>query len=194
MQSKLNKKALSIAVGVAVLIFGGGFYLFILNDGKESKNMKSYKTILILIEGTTEYSIKVEEKDNKTWLYKNDEEIELLSVVPHQAKSVLTLPKTKGVFDIVSLKKPSSELTWESTLKESKTYLNFLEKEGYKPIRELYTSSYIEFIFKKEGSKKRVIVLDNSIMVGELKENVKLPDLESYISKYKTLGGLKDGK
>lgn len=178
-----KKKLVLIGVLVGVVVLACIFY-FIKQDNR-NKEQSTLATEFILKEGKNDIQIKVETATGLTWLYENGEQQELLSSIKRKPNTVIELPSTKEVYDIVSENEPDTDLTWKSSLLESKQYLNYLMSKGYSLERELYTSSYSEFIVSEGTNRKRIIILPNTMMVGDLEQDAILQDKEDYIDKYR---------
>lgn len=158
---------------------------FLFNGGDKFKNNKQYTTEFILKEDGDTFEVRYDHKSKNTFLFKNGKRSEILSGIPRRPNKVLVLPKVKGKEDIVSDKPPISELTWESSLEESVKYLNFLKGEGYRVIREAKSHQFAEFILRYGENKKRIIIFNNVMMVGDLDKDAKLPKLDEYLKQYR---------
>lgn len=120
----------------------------------------------------------INEGEKYSNIYKNGEKVEVKNTIPSKGKA-MELPNIKGTLDIEK-KEKVKELTYEASLEESAKYINFLIKEGYSILRESYTPEYIEIYMTKGVLGRRIIILNNIIMVGELADGWKLPDISNY--------------
>lgn len=124
----------------------------------------------------------------ETVLVKDGLEVEVLSKLKQDIQEALTLPKETGVGDI-TLNPQVSENAWDSDLVSSVEYVNKLEKEGFKVTQEVGTSQYVELILSKGKERKRVIILRSLLIVADLGQDAKVPDVLSIVDKYKYQGG-----
>lgn len=97
---------------------------------------------------------------------------------------VLELPESDGELNI---KERTSELTmtWNSTLVESREYINFLQKAGYEIKFEARTEAFIELYLYKDKSNsstkyKRIVITEDSLMETEL-DSILFDNIEMYI-------------
>lgn len=117
-----------------------------------------------------------------TYLTKDGSEVEFLSTVLRDSSPLLSLPESSSSEDITKLKEPVQPYTWDSTLEESVSYLNFLSSQGFKPLTEATTSQFVEKYLSNGKSTIRVIVLKTVLIVGEVDEGIVLPSLENYLN------------
>lgn len=169
---------------VLILVVIGVVAFFMFDFDEKSKNSTQFTTEFIFKGEGKPVEIRVNNSTKETILYVGNKAEQTLSFVPRKADEVIVLPETDKKVDIVELREPVSELTWDSTLEESASYLNFLDSEGYDAIREAHTSSYIEIVLEKRSQRKRLIIFNNMIMVGDLSSKAKLPELKDYMQEY----------
>lgn len=174
---------LSLILIVVILV---GFVFVAIKGYKAIDHHYNYsQTEFHFEEGNKTVDIKVEYPEKHSILYVNGKRKEKISSIAHTPNPVMVLPTKEGVLDIVTERKPTSDLSWDSSLEESVMYLNFLENMGYKQVREVQTSQYVEKIVELNGVKRRIIIFTNIIMVGDLNKGVKLPSSEELIKKYR---------
>lgn len=166
-----------IAISGAIIFLLSCLMLVVFN----SKDMKSgivevrVRDVSYLDESVVEL---VNEGEKYSNIYHNGEKIDVKDVIPSKGKA-MELPKVSGTLDIEK-KEKVRELTYKASLEESAKYINFLLKEGYQILREAYTPEYIEFYMTKGTIERRIIILNNIIMVGVLDDGWKLPDISNY--------------
>lgn len=136
-------------------------------------------------DGNDYYEVRYYPEAYETVLVKNGERVELLSKLPRNPSSFLILPDVMDAYDLVGDRQPVYALTWEASLEESAMYLKYLEKKGFKVLREVYTPNFIEKIGILNEKRQRIIIFRNIIMVGELKDGAVLPDISSYLINYR---------
>ena len=166
-----------IAIGGAIILSLSGLMLVVFNskDTKSGVVEVRVRNVNYLDESVVELINEGEKYSN---IYHNGEKIEVKEVIPSKGKA-MELPKVNGTLDIEK-REQVRELTYEASLEESAKYVNFLLKEGYQILREAYTSEYIEFYMTKGTTERRIIILNNIIMVGELDDGWNLPDISNY--------------
>lgn len=143
---------------------------------------KSYQESKYVVEISIKDSEKVIELKNNgdkySKVFVDGKEIELHNKVISKGKAML-LPDVSNSIDIEKEKKIST-LTYESDLKKSASYVNYLKSKGYVTVREVRTPEYIEYFMTLDGKGKRLIIYNNIIMVGNLKDKYSLPKLDVY--------------
>lgn len=157
--------------------------VFALQSKEATEETKPYVLEFLFKENGSHIEVRVEEPSKETVLYQNGELVSVISIVPRVVKPVLQLPRVREGFNLVKEREKVSELTWKSSLEESAKYLYFLESEGYRVVREAHTPQFIEKIMEFSGSKKRIIIFNHTILVGDLYEDAVLPDVKEYITK-----------
>ena len=182
-----SKKRITLTAGLVLVVVLGVVSTLLLfpSKGVEEQVEPTGEKIFTFTSNDTSAYILVDSSDRRTFLYEGTKPAELLSTIPRTPEPVLTLPDVKGELDILAMKEPTSEYTWESELSESAQYLNFLTKEGYTSVRDVHTSQYIEKIMEKGGNQKRIVIFNHIIMVGDLYDTAELPTLADYLKKYK---------
>ncbi len=74
-------------------------------------------------------------------------------------------------------------IIYELDLYESENYIASLLSKGYSMRRKILTSTYAElYLFDTEGNTVRILCLSDKMLIGELYENTKIPDIESYFN------------
>jgi hypothetical protein len=180
-----NRFSESIGLIIALLVVTAIAAIYFLGHNTVGVSEANYKVVFSFTENGNTTEIRVVEPDKNTVLYENGKSGEVISLIPQNLSSVLTLPESKESGDVTANKQPTSDLTWQSTLTESSMYMNFLASRGFKVIREVHTSQFIEEILELNGIKKRIFIFNNIIMVGDLQTDVKLPDVSEYLKKYR---------
>lgn len=172
-----------MVVGISVLI-GAMIWFFGISDSFSLEEyvvefrVEDFKSGDVL-------EVRVGSSSKERHLYKNDNFVEVVSKVKSKPRGILEITDVEEVYDLVSNLAPVSDFTWEATLYDSARYVSFLKSKGYKIIRKVSSPTYIELIMESSKARKRLIIFDNSIMVGDLASDAKLPSLEDYIKMYK---------
>lgn len=177
LKEKITPKHMVIAIIVVVMTILLGVCSLFFNKEEEDKGIIEIRVrdVNYLNETVTEL---INKGDKYSVIYINGEEA--TSSKPIQSKGkAMELPRVTGTVDIEKNEK-LKELTYKASLEESAKYINYLKKQGYEILREAYTSEYIEFYMTKGTITRRIIILNNIIMTGELEDSWKLPDIEEY--------------
>lgn len=166
-----------LMVTMGVVVWGYKGY-----DGYANDN---YLVEFKLREGSDYYEVRYYPEVYETVLVKNGERVELLLELPRNPSSLLILPEVTDAYDLIGDRQPVHALTWEASLEESAMYLRYLEKKGFRVLREVYTPNFIEKIGISNEKRKRIIIFRNIIMVGDLQDDAVLPDISSYLTIYR---------
>lgn len=186
-----SRKKLWLLLCTLLVISGVVLLIVFTSGGLKNQNSTRSTTEFIGIEEGKTFEVIIDNDERNTWLYVDGVKEELLTAIPFQAKPVLTLPKAEDAVDLEETE-PTSILTWESPLQDSSNYINYLEKEGFTTIREVATPDYIELVLSKKDERKRVLIMENTLMIGGLDKQAQLTPLEEYLEKYRKIGGQKD--
>lgn len=171
-----------MVVGISVLI-GAMIWFFAVSDSFSLEEyvvefrVEDFKSGDVL-------EVRVGSISKERHLYKNDNFIEVVSKVKSKPRGILEITDVEESYDLVSNLAPVSDFTWEATLYDSARYVSFLKLKGYKIIRKVSSPTYVELIMESSKVRKRLIIFDNSIMVGDLASDAKLTSLEDYIKMY----------
>lgn len=176
-----------MGIGISLMITCIGV-LFILLNVSAKNEIKIKNSTELLFEEKVISKVVYYSSVKETWLVKDGKKVKKLSSTPHDTVPLLRLPKTSSSVNIAD-SKPSSALTWDSSLKDSSKFLNYLKDEGFQEYRRVTTSDFIEMYLTNGNVDKRLIIFPNSFMYGVFQRDSKLPSLESYLDKYKYLGG-----
>lgn len=179
LKDRLTLKHLVIVLTcIVVLILISILSLIFKKEAKKDSVLElRVRDINYLTESTLEI---INEGDKYSIMYENGHKVDTPKPIQSMGKAK-ELPKVTGTLDIEKRDK-IRELTYNATLDESAKYINYLKKEGYAILREAYTSEYIEFYMTKGTTTRRIIILNNIIMTGELGENWKLPEINEYLN------------
>lgn len=180
-------KRIYVGIGISLVTILIGVVLLFINNTSKNEMEMSNSTELLFEEKVTS-KVVYYESTNETWLLKDGKKVKKLSSTPHDKINLLTLPKTSDSLNVSDFE-PSSALTWDSSLKDSSKFLNYLKGEGYREYRRVTTSDFIEMYLTNGTTDKRLIVFPNSFMYGVFQRDSGLPSLESYLDNYKYLGG-----
>lgn len=172
---------------LSVIVF---MVFFTENRNNNVRNTTRYTIEFTLTKPSNKVVIAYDKKAQDTWLFENGAKKTLISSVVRNPVKPLRLPSTTKKVDVVSAK-PTSPLTWSSSLKESAEYVNYLESEGYSSILTVDTPSYIEMYLQRGTIRKRLIIQDQILMAGNLDTSAKLPSVSTFIKNSSYLGGIK---
>ena len=186
MEHKSKVKWILIILAI-VLLFA--VTVFFLMDRKLTSEELSYDLELLYKDANGEYEVRVYHEGG-VYLYQDGKRVKTLTLIPKKINSALMLPEETESLNIITDRKPVSDLTWNSTISESAKFLNFLYSQGYSPKIEVNTSQFIEKFLVKDDTVLRVVIFNNTLMVGEMDTGAVLPSLENYL-KYDLSGGLK---
>lgn len=168
-----------IAVGSVVLVLASLVLIFTLLGKNNTLSSDSpYELEVVFKDPEHLYEVRIYEEG--TYLYIDEERDSLLSLIPTKVNPLLMLPEVSGSYD-VRLEKEESDFTWNCSLENSAKFLNYLEEQGYRYIIEGHTSQFIEKYLYKDSKILRVLIFSKQIMVGELNEGAKLPQVKDYI-------------
>lgn len=172
-----NLKAILICVLTAAIIV---IVLLVLYKNKDNTEKHDQYIITHYIrENTDIWEVKVNTSNGLKELYKNGERIEVLQPLSvKNAMPYLELPLTDESIDIEK-EEQLQIITWNSNLNKSASYINYLKNNGFTELRYAATPSYIEIYMQKDNVIKRIIILKDSIMVADVKDN-NLPDIKNY--------------
>jgi hypothetical protein len=178
----LSKRWWVLSVTVLLLVS----FLFLFLRTTQSNEGLTYTTKFSFKAEDRVVEVRLESPTNRTVLVEHGVITEVLSFLPSVPTPLLSLPKVTNGLDLLTSKPQKSALTWESTLEESAKYLNFLDSQGYKTLRDVRTSEFIEKVVELDGNKRRIIIFNHTLMVGDLNNDAILPDLKEYLKKYRS--------
>ncbi len=130
------------------------------------------------------WEVRVNTVNKQVGVYKNNTKMqEYYSETTPNTQRYMELPIVDD-FEIgvnIEEETPYIPLTWESNTYKSGQYLKYLTKVGYKERRIVKTPSYIEVYMTKDNTMKRIIISNDSIIIGDV-VNKTLPDVINYLS------------
>lgn len=159
-----------------------GFFFFF--GGAEYEDTGDYVTEVTFDGAGESYEVRVYSNPSKTVLLQKGVEPVTLSLVPRQGVPHLTLPKTSTAVDYLSLRAPTSDLTWNLKLGESAEYVNYLYEQGYEKLQEVQTPQFVELILKHGQKRTRMVIFNEVMMLGDLDDSANLPTISDYTAKY----------
>lgn len=166
----------------------GGF-LFLLSSlflvfNKQNNN--DYKGVVELKITTKDMLYEVVYKDEKTYLYENGVSTKVLDSFKRIPNPHLIRPIIDRSYNIVDERDPISHMTWKATIEEGVMFLNYLKSKGYVEIMSVDSPFYLDTILQKGDLKKRVLILNGSLLYGDIEKE---PKVQEYIKDH--IGGYK---
>lgn len=167
--SLLGKRKMSAALLIAatVLTLAAVVYVYINYTSKPSTDTKeSYIATHRVITPKKTVELKVRIRDRQEIVFVNGEIQERLGVSTKEPRVCLEFTEVHGGADLKAENR-IDPITWESNIVQSSQYIQHLKDSGYTPIRTQQTAEYIEIYMRKENSTKRIVVLNDLILVAE---------------------------
>lgn len=162
---------------VVIILICTVFYLI---RGDTFKGIE-YITELKINESSKTYEVKISSEDMCKYYFEDGINIQRFSSIPRKhVNPIMELPVAESSFDIETKGTQTSEITWESDLQTSSNYMEYLKLSGYSELRSVYTPDYIEVFLEKGTIRKRVVIFNSSIMIGNLLKDYELPNIEGY--------------
>lgn len=174
-------KAKWVGIGIGVLVCIISLLVWLQRGGM----LLGDKGIVEMKITTKDLIIEVVYKNDKTYLYQNGEEVDILNALKRKPNTHLITPIIDKKLNLVEEKEPMSDMTWNATIEEGVMFINYLKDKGYIEVMKVESPYYIDVFLQKENKKVRVLLLNGKIMYGEVK---KFPTFGSYIKDY--IGGL----
>lgn len=152
----------------------------------EGKNYTS--EILISLkngEENKEYEIIVNNR-NKATIFRENEIEEVIYTFPREGKPRIPFPDINEIEgeNVIERKDTIVNYTYNISYGDGCKYVKYLINEGYSIEMYVSTSQYLEIYLLKDNRYKRLVLFTDSLMVCDLMESAKLPDVWEYLKSY----------
>lgn len=161
--------------------------------GSNDVNENIYISELLVYKEGKEYEIKVNTETKETVLRIDDNE-DVVYSYPRGGNARVSIPDFDDIQgqNVIKDIKPYVDYTYNVGYQEGCKYIKYLMEDGYVLKQYMANSQYFECFLEKDNNVRRVILFIDSLMVCDLMENVSLPEISNYFTKYNFYGKIED--